>query len=216
MAAEFPCETITWERFHTLARRLSERIKSSGYRPDVVIAIARGGYVPARVVCDFLLQNQLTGIQVEHYRPGAAKNATARVTSPLPIDIAGLRALVVDDLTDTGDTFLVVMEYISQFGPKEVRTAVLQHKSSSVFRPDYYAEYLSRKRWIIYPWAIHEDLFGFIRKIIGEKEYSLRGIRKELMSRYRIDAQEREIRAALDDLLARNTAVRTGSRYRGV
>jgi len=51
----FSCEVVSWEYFATLARTPAYRIKQSGFRPDLVIAIGRGGYVPARVVCDVLL-----------------------------------------------------------------------------------------------------------------------------------------------------------------
>ena len=41
-----PCRLITWEEAYQLSRRLSRLIKSSGFRPDLIIAIGRGGYVP--------------------------------------------------------------------------------------------------------------------------------------------------------------------------
>jgi len=215
MAGEFSCEIVTWDQFYNLARLLSKGIKSSGYRPDVVIAIGRGGYVPARVLCDFLLRNQLTSIKVEHWDVAAARKEQARIRSPLAIEITGLNVLIVDDLTDTGDTLVIATEYIRRFCPKEIRTAVLQHKSNSVFQPDYYAEYISRWSWIIYPWAFYEDLVGFTDKIVRDGEFSLQAIKKELAGRYQIPVDERELRDAIDDLISEGKVLQTGSFYRG-
>ena len=48
------CELISWGEVHRLCRRLSGLIQVSGFQPGIVIAIGRGGYVPARLVCDDL------------------------------------------------------------------------------------------------------------------------------------------------------------------
>jgi len=215
MAGEFSCEIVTWDQFYNLARLLSKIIKSSGYRPDLVIAIARGGYVPARVLCDLLLRDQLTSIKVEHWGVAAVKKEQARIRSPLAIEITGLNVLIVDDLTDTGDTLAIATDYIRRFCPREIRTAVLQHKSDSVFQPDYYAEYIPRWSWIIYPWAFYEDLVGFTEKIVRDGEFSLQDIKEELAGRYRIAVDERELRDAIDDLISDRKVVQTGSFYQG-
>ena len=63
----FPVELISWKKSYHLAKKLSELIRTSGYQPEIVIAIGRGGYVPARVVCDYLLIDRLTSIKIEHW-----------------------------------------------------------------------------------------------------------------------------------------------------
>ena len=47
------CEIIGLDKVYKLAKSLSENILDAGYQPDVIIAIARGGFVPARLACDF-------------------------------------------------------------------------------------------------------------------------------------------------------------------
>ncbi|QKK10411.1 MAG: hypothetical protein HND59_01055 [Pseudomonadota bacterium] len=44
-----PCEPLCWNRCHGLCWRLAERIRSSGYDPDIIVAIGRGGWVPGRI-----------------------------------------------------------------------------------------------------------------------------------------------------------------------
>jgi hypoxanthine phosphoribosyltransferase len=153
-AESFPCQLIIWSEAYELGKILSQKIKSSGYRPDLVIAIGRGGYVPARIVCDFLLHNLLTSIKIEHWGIAAQKQEKAVVRFPMAVDVRGLKVLIVDDVTDTGDTLKAAVEYVSNLDAGEIRTAVLQHKVSSSFVPDYYAAVVKEWRWIIYPWAL--------------------------------------------------------------
>ena len=109
----FKCYLVSWDEAYRLSKILARKIKSSGFKPDLVIGIARGGLVPARIVCDFLLQKDLAAIKVEHWGI-AATLGKARIKFPLPIDISGKKILVVDDVADTGDTFSVIMDYIKE------------------------------------------------------------------------------------------------------
>jgi hypoxanthine phosphoribosyltransferase len=208
------CELVTWEEQYRLARVLAGKIRSSGFRPDIVIAIGRGGYVPARILCDLLLLSRLTSVKAEHWGTPAEKGERAVIRFPLCTDIQGDRALIVDDVTDTGDTIEAVLDYVKDLGPAEVRTAVLQHKEVSGFVPDYFAEVCPVWRWIVYPWALHEDLVGFSRKVLGEAPLTPGELRKELAARYRLTASREALRDALLDLTSSGEFVREGSRYR--
>jgi hypoxanthine phosphoribosyltransferase len=139
------------------------RIIDSGYQPEVIVAIGRGGYVPARVLSDVLGQMDLTSFKIEHYHQ-VQKAHAARVRYPLASDVAGRRVLLVDDVADSGETFAVALEHLSSRGaPAEIRSAALHYKIVSPYVPDYYAKKVLKWRWIIYPWAIAEDIGGFIR-----------------------------------------------------
>jgi len=49
------------------------------------VAIGRGGYVPARIVCDFLEISDLAAIKIEHWGMGAQKQDAALLRFPLNI-----------------------------------------------------------------------------------------------------------------------------------
>jgi len=159
------CELVSWSRVHHLAGRLAARIIASGFCPDVVVAIARGGFVPARLLCDFLDIADLESFRVQHYMAGWQKQQRARLLSTLNIDVRGKRVLVVDDVTDTGDTLEVMDDYLRTLGCAEYRVAVLHHKQSSGTVPDYYGQKVTAWRWLTYPWAVVEDLGGFVKKL---------------------------------------------------
>ncbi|MDD5768625.1 MAG: phosphoribosyltransferase [Methanothrix sp.] len=212
----FSCDLITWSEFYDLATSLSRRIKSSGWRPDLVVAIGRGGYVPARVVCDFLVFDLLTSMKVEHWGIGAQKKNEAQIRFPLATEISGKKVLIVDDVTDTGDTLTIAVSYVESLGPKETRTAVLQHKSSSEFEPNYYAEKITEWRWIVYPWAVHEDLVGFTERVLSDSDLPMSPdqIRADLKRRFDIDLDEDQMAEILEDLVALRKGERFGSAYR--
>ncbi len=163
MKADKRCELVSWGRFHALARRLARRIHAAGYRPDIIVAIGRGGYMPARILSDFLDVLDLASFKIEHYH-ATRKGRQAIVRHPLSCELGGRRVLLVDDVTDSGDTFSVALEHLAAHGPPlETRTAVLHHKVVSPYVPDFYAQKMVKWRWIIYPWAVAEDVSSFIR-----------------------------------------------------
>lgn len=157
-------EFITQHQVDRLVLKLARKILRDRFRPDIIVAIARGGYVPARLLCDLLDIYNLASMRIAHYT-GAHKNAQAHLSIPLNIDVRGMRVLLVDDIDDTGDTLALAREHILSMHPAELRTAVLHHKTSSTSLPDYYAHKIIRWRWITYPWAVVEDVLGFVRRM---------------------------------------------------
>jgi hypoxanthine phosphoribosyltransferase len=138
---------------------------SSGYKTDIIVAIARGGFIPARFLCDFLHVLDMTSIKVQHYAPGAVKERTAWIKFPLSADIRGKKVLVVDDVNDTGETLVAAKNHIETFQPSAVRFAVLHEKQTTILKADYYSFYVRKWRWIIYPWAVVEDVGSFLQKM---------------------------------------------------
>lgn len=210
----FPCDLVSWNEAYLLAKELSRSIKHSGYRPDLVIAIGRGGYVPARVVCDFLLQNLLTSMKVEHWGIAAHKKDQAEVRFPLAVDVRDLKVLILDDVTDTGDTLQISANYVESLDPTEIRTGVLQHKTASQFLPDYYAEEITEWKWIIYPWAAHEDLVGFAERVISKGPLSLIEIQVQLENRFQLAVDEADLKDALEDLELMGSVQKEGEIYK--
>ena len=157
MSNPTPCELISWNAVCDLCRQLVDKIRKAGYQPDIIVAIGRGGYMPARFLSDNLDLMNLTGFKIEHYR-GLHKEPVAQIRYPLSADLTGQRVLLVDDVSDSGDTFRLAMEHLWDRGAAEVRSAALHHKVVSSFVPDFYARKVIKWRWIIYPWAIMENL----------------------------------------------------------
>lgn len=184
-ADKIRCEFVPWSRFYSLSRTLSHKIHDSGFKPDLIIAIGRGGYMPARIISDFMHVMNLTSFKIEHYR-GTQKKKKAVVRYPLGHGVAGQRVLLVDDVCDTGETFEVASKHLGEHvQPLEIRTAVIHYKKTSSFIPDYYARRMIKWRWIIYPWAAAEDISEFIKQMQPKPE-TIGEIRKILHTDYGI------------------------------
>lgn len=165
MSNSLQCELVSWTEVKRLCWRLARLVKDSDYRPDIVIAIARGGYVPARLVCDALDIMALTSIKIEHYLTGSDKQAEAVMRYPLCVPVEGQRVLIVDDVNDSGDTLQLALQHVQKFHPGEVRTAVMHDKRVTHYRVDYFAKRIIKWRWLIYPWAMNEDITAFLKRL---------------------------------------------------
>lgn len=162
------CELISWSEVQRLCQHLAVMIRESDYHPDIIVAIGRGGYIPARLLCDHLDMMALTGIKIEHYLAGTSRQEQAIIRYPLCTDIRDQQVLVVDDVNDSGDTIELAIQHLQTFQPREIRTAVMHHKAISNVCVDYFAKKIIKWRWLIYPWAITEDISGFLESLSPE------------------------------------------------
>lgn len=206
--AKIPTKLVTWDEVHEWAFRLSELVEESGWRPDVVVAIARGGYVPARLVCDILDIHELLSVQILHWGRAAEITAKAHVKHPIASTLEGKRVLLVDDICDTGDSIIVARKHLEEAArPAEIRTGVMQWISSvAKIKPDYYVEELKDWVWYQYPWCRVEDTTNFLEKIIketGREEWRRSELIEEFKEWYGIDVGEQVYRVAIRRLAER-------------
>lgn len=191
------CELISWQEVQRLCIDLARQIRASSFRPDMIIAIARGGLIPARLVCDHLDIQVLNSIRIQHYLAGASKQTEATLNYPLCTDITGLKVLLVDDVNDSGDSLQLAVSYLQSLNPAEIRTAVMHQKTSTHFPIDYYAKKIIKWRWLIYPWAVHEDISGFIRRRSNPPQ-SVKEAREFLSEDFGIRLSEQRLNTILE------------------
>ncbi len=177
------CYVLDFDDIYDYAYQTALKIKESGWRPDAIVGIARGGWVHARIQCDLLGIKDLFSVKVDHWGVTATKDGSAKLSCPLVGDVAGKRVLVVDDITDTGQSLTTAVDHIKEVGsPAEVKTATLMHIDGSEFVPDYYGVEITWA-WEIWPWNFYEDISSLIMKIFdGEKvsELSTMELKKHL------------------------------------
>lgn len=198
----FKCYFVSWDMAYRLGRKIALNIRASGFVPDIIIGVSRGGLVPARIICDFLHQKDIATIKVEHW--GIAETlGKARIKYPLPeeIDISEKRILVVDDVADTGETYKVIIDYLNEMVPAEIKTAALHYKTGSSFIPDHWGEKQDSWMWIIYPWALYEDMTGFIKKVLIHP-MTREDIRRGLRNDFNIRMPMKELTEFMNDMRA--------------
>jgi len=172
-----PVKLVGWDEIVEWAWGLAGRVRESGWMPEVIVAVARGGYVPARLLADLLDVTDMLSVQSQHWTEAARAAEKAILKYPYTVDLEGSRVLVVDDIVDTGETLLLAKRHVEEnWNAGEVRTAALQWISSVArYKPDYYYLEVTEWTWFQYPWTRLEDLMSFVKRVIREDE-RLRGV----------------------------------------
>ena len=145
-------EVLSYELFGTAARELAQTIADDGFRPDAIVAIARGGLTLAGALGYALNVKMLGSLNVEFYT-GVEERLDEPIVLPPTLDRASLegkRVLLVDDVSDSGRTLALVLRLL-QAGGGEVRTVCLYSKPGTVQPPDYV--WRTTDRWIMFPWS---------------------------------------------------------------
>ena len=147
-----PRELMSWDDLGEGARELAQRIYDDGYRPDMVLAIARGGMLVAAALGYALGVKNTFTMNVEFYTGIDARLEMPMILPPVPdlVDFSETRVLIADDVADTGATLALVKEFC-EGKVAEVRCAVLYEKPRSEVK----CEYVWRRtdRWITFPWS---------------------------------------------------------------
>jgi hypothetical protein len=149
---------------------LARKILGSGFAPDVIVGVSRGGWIPARVLCDLLSAPLLANIGVEHYAGVGKAGCSSRLTQPLSAGVFDKKVLLVDEVADTGETLKLAKEQVVKEGAKEVRTVTMYTKPWSIIEPDYDDKKTSS--WIVFPWETKETIQSLAQdsKWKGRKE----------------------------------------------
>ncbi|HZG92835.1 MAG TPA: phosphoribosyltransferase [Pseudonocardia sp.] len=145
-------EELGWDLFGAATRELAELVEADGYRPDIVLAIARGGLFVAGALGYALDVKNLHVANVEFYTGVDERLPVPIMLPPVPnaMDLSGSRVLVADDVADTGATLKLVRDFCSGV-VADVRCAVVYEKPHSTVQ----CEYVWRRtdRWINFPWS---------------------------------------------------------------
>lgn len=145
-------ETLTWDGFGDASRELARAIVADGFVPDVVVAIARGGLLPAGAIAYGLGVKSCGALNVEFYT-GIGTVLDAPEVLPPDLDLGylpGKRVLLVDDVADSGRTLALAVRLLRDVGA-DVRSVCIYTKPGSVALPDY--SWRETERWIDFPWS---------------------------------------------------------------
>ncbi len=145
-------EVLGWLEFGTASRDLAHDVAHSGFVPDVVVAIARGGLLLAGSISYALGVKSCGAVNAEFYTGPGTRLADPIMLPPLldQASIAGKKVLLVDDVSDSGRTLAMVVQLL-EVGGAEVRTGVLYTKPGTAHEPHY--SWRRTDQWITFPWS---------------------------------------------------------------
>ncbi len=159
---------VSWDYVDRLCRKVSFQIIEDGFKPECIVALAKGGWFVARIISDYL---------------GVDKLVSLDVRSDTRIDATS--ALIADDLINTGRTMRRALKFVNA---DEVKTSALLMLQDSDFIPDYLGEYLWDYSWVIFPWNFVEDVSELVLQILKQRgevsQWALKGL---LFSEFGLD-----------------------------
>jgi len=139
---------LDWEFFGELCRVLAVKVATAGYRPDVVVGIAKAGVIPGAVVAS-ILRCDFHSLKISRDSAGTRVRARPKIFSAAPQDAARKRVLVVDEICTSGETLRIALNALRQVNPAELKTATSLVKQGG-YKPDFYA--LETDAAVIFPW----------------------------------------------------------------
>lgn len=210
---EFRARAVTWNDIERWCSTVRQKIIKE-YRPDLIIGLSRGGLVPARILSDSLWIKDLLSVKTEHWGITATKSGQAILRDPGSLNILGRNVLIVDDITDTGQSMKLAYEFVQKQSPASIRTATMLHITRSEFIPDYYGEEITEKNWawFIFPWNVYEDLDNLISKIL-KKEMSTAEIGRQLRENFDLSLDENRLGALLGEFAEAGRIRNAGNRF---
>jgi xanthine phosphoribosyltransferase len=140
---------VSWDQFHRDARALAWRVAGMQREWRAMVAITRGGLVPAAIICRELGIRMIETVCIASYHDydeqGELK--VLKNVDPRLLENEGEGILVVDDLTDTGKTAAIVREMM----PK-AHFATVYAKPKGRPLIDTFVTEVSQDTWIYFPW----------------------------------------------------------------
>lgn len=167
MASSIDYEVPTWNQIYEMLLCQAQKIKAQNYKPDLIVAIARGGVVPARILSDLLETPNLNFMQIEFYTNINQTLQEPNLKQTLAMNVTGKKTLLIDDIADTGKSLKLAKTHLQQQGAIEIKTATLYQKPQSITTLDFYEKQTTN--WVVFPWDIKETLRKIIQRPFGKR-----------------------------------------------
>lgn len=139
---------IKWDEFHQHTKNLCQKIKASG-QYDKIVAISRGGLIPAGIIAYELDIRNSQAINISSYDNSYDRREDKDIE--ISCNVVGdvdEKTLIVDDLSDSGRTFRILRGIYPN--AKYVAVYAKEQGASMV---DIYEKEMPDE-WIVFPWDV--------------------------------------------------------------
>ena len=148
---------MTWDELGVGSKALAEQVAADGFHPDIILGISRGGLLVAGALAYPLGVKNTFTMSVEFYTGIDERLDMPMLLPPIPdlVDLHESRVLIADDVADTGQTLVLVKDFL-EGKVAEVKIAVLYEKPRSIVQCEYVWE--RTDRWIVFPWSADDPV----------------------------------------------------------
>lgn len=172
-------EIPSWDQTYNLLLELANAVQKSGFIPDIIVGISRGGLIPARIISDLIEIPKLANVAVEFYVGVAKTKLKPVIIQPVSVPVENKKVLLVDDLADTGKSLSLANSYLTAKGATELKIATIYYKPWSYIIPHYYQK--ETQNWVVFPWERKETTRKIVEKYKSEGK-SFENFKEKLIS----------------------------------
>ncbi len=153
---------LSWSDVRDACTQIANRIVGDGRRFGTIVALSRGGLIPARILSDLLDIGDVRVIGVKYYegvdRTLSHPTITQPLTQPISLGPSKDNVLFVDEVVDSGRSLLTALRHALPDGVGDtVAIAALCVTERSEPLVDYYAlKKVKGRDWFVYPWELVE------------------------------------------------------------
>lgn len=167
MSANGEYEVPTWNQVYEMLLNQAQRIQGDGFKPDIIVGIARGGLVPSRILADLLETRDFAIITIEYYVGIGQTRKEPVLKQCLHTQLTDKKVLLVDDVSDGGRSLQLAKKHLEQQGAEEIKIATIYCKPGTITLPDYFEKQTSR--WIVFPWEARETMTRIMQRADGKR-----------------------------------------------
>lgn len=143
---------ISWKEFDLIIKKIGKSLKNDF---DLIVAIQRGGLVPATCLSHLIGIREIKIINIQHSKDDSVysdwkKNLDIKSFN---IDAKNKKIIVIDDIAGTGKTLDFVLKKLKQQKPKKITSVVLfmnDEKFCGKEKIDIVAK--KTRKWVVFPW----------------------------------------------------------------
>lgn len=165
--------SLSWSQLQADTIALAKKIKQANIKLDEIVSISRGGMVVARMLSD-LLSLPISHIAIESYED-LKQGKEPILTQVSPRQFKGEVILLVDELSDSGKTFVKGIEYMNSLPVGGVYSVAPYIKPHTKYLPDFYVKSLDG--WLIFPYELAETKKAFTKEF-GSEEKALKRMKE--------------------------------------
>jgi hypoxanthine phosphoribosyltransferase len=134
-----PNEYCSWEEVELLTTVVTDKLKKSNKKYDIVFGITNGGIIPARLMARDLAINRIQFIPIRNKKLKKGE---------MPNLLNDKKYLIVDDIYDTGKTFYQVYDFVKEFNCDFAFLMCRYKQNGSLL----IGKILNHEKWIVFPW----------------------------------------------------------------
>lgn len=138
----------TWHDIHQRCEKIVKELKEryTDITDYEIVGVSRGGLVPAVVISNLLGIRKVYSLGLKTYKDQEKDSAEIY---QVPYLADSNKILLIDDISDTGESFIIVKKLYSH---KQLVTVSVYMKQKTKFVPDIVGESVDNNTWVVFPW----------------------------------------------------------------